>query len=106
MSVRQRVAYAKEDIDEAKEIDRFRLAENLLLVIGANLLRQSPSANETHGIKRRRAIRSRPQIVNRYDARMFELSGNLCLTEEAPGEGGMVRALGAQFLQGHVASET
>ena len=71
-------------------------------MIGADRLAERLAADEPHGVIRRVAL---AQLVDRDDAGVLELGGDLGLVEEPRADDGIIGLLGPELLQRDLAAE-
>jgi hypothetical protein len=63
------------------------------------------AADEAHGVKGGLVVRPAANLVDRHDARVLQLAGDLRLAHEARPQGWLAGPFGPQFLERHIAAE-
>src|SRR5271168_3819458 len=102
MGIGHGVADRYEGIQQRRQIEPVGLARQPTVVVGAGSLTQGATLDEPHGVERLPTVPPEGQLVNGYDARVFELACDPRLLEETRREGGVLSALGPQLLEGDV----
>ena len=75
------------------------------LVVIAHGVAQGLAPDETHRVERRLALLPPRDLVDRDDVRVLELAGELGFLQKPLPRLGVLRAFGADLLEGHVAVE-
>src|SRR5881394_1977526 len=102
MGVSDGLADDHKSIEQGGKLNWVSLSRGPLLVVGLSGLAEGASLHQAHRIKGPPRIRSASQLVNRDDARMLQLPGDLRLAKEAGAEHSVIRLLGPKFLQRHI----
>src|SRR5258707_11319397 len=105
MSVGDGVADCDEGVEQLNLVERPGCTALSLIMKGPCRLRQCAAPNEAHGVERLIAAGPLAQFVDRYDAGMFELAGDLGFFEKACPLRRGICPLGTQFLEGHLSAQ-
>ena len=97
VGIRHRLAHLEEDPQHA------RLIVGQIEPCGQEV-RQGAALDQLHD-EIRAAVGKRAQVVDRHDAGVLQLAGDLCLLDEASDQAGVVAMLLEQDLHGQVAAD-
>ena len=102
MGISDGMADAQKRIQQLDQPDRVGRSGHPLLVVGTRCLAERAAPDEPHGVKGNGAT---AHLVDRDDARMFELGRDLRLVEKPRADGRIVQRVGTQLLEGDLPSE-
>ncbi len=105
MAVSDSVTDRDKSVQERRQLQRIDLARQAPVVVRAGRFTQGATLDEAHRVERLPIIPPPHQLVDRDNARVLQLAGDLRLLEKTRPEFGMVGPLGPKLLQRDIAAE-
>ncbi len=99
------VADPEEGPQERPEFERVELALGAATVELLDRLREGAALDEPHRVERLAALAGPHELMDRDDVGVLELAGDLGLFQETGPDDRIIRLLGPQFLEGHLATK-